>query len=73
MQASIAELALDVLESASFPRTTVQAPVIWDDEGGWRERFMHVGDDNRETLAAAGAERQRIQAELKAEEDAKTG
>ncbi len=64
MQRSIAELALDVLERSFAPRTTVQAPVIWDDKDqGWRNRFMHVGDDNRAELAAAGAERRRLQQE----------
>ena len=62
MQRGIAELALDVLEKAFAPRTTVQAPLVWDDgDDGWRERFMHVGDDNRAALAAAGAERRRQQ------------
>lgn len=62
-QRAIAELALDLLEKAFVPRTTVQAPVVWDadDDDGWRERYMHVGDDNREALAAAGAERRRRQ------------
>lgn len=62
MQRSIAELALDLLERAIAPRTTVQAPFVWDpDDEGWRDRFMHVGDDNRAELAAAGDERRRLQ------------
>lgn len=69
MQRSIAELALDVLENAFVPRTTVQAPVIWDEaDDDWRQRFMHVGEDNRHDLADAGAERRRIQEEIRAEE-----
>jgi D-proline reductase (dithiol) PrdB len=62
MQRSIVGLALDTLERAFAPRTTVQAPVQWDaaDEG-WRNRFMHVGDDNRAQLAAEGLERRRLQ------------
>jgi len=69
MQDQIASLAIDLLERAFVPRTTVQAPVVWDEEDphGWRERFMHVGDDNRATLAAAGDARRKIQEELKAE------
>ncbi|MEZ5229831.1 MAG: hypothetical protein R2710_25165 [Acidimicrobiales bacterium] len=47
MQRSIVGLGLDLLERAFVPRTTVQAPVVWDADDGWRERFMHVGDDNR--------------------------
>ncbi len=66
MQRSIAELALDVLERSFVPRTTVQAPVVWDEaDDDWRLRFMHVGDDNRAQLADAGAERRRIQEEIK--------
>lgn len=69
MQRSIAELALDVLEKSSFPRTTVQAPFVWDEnDDDWRLRFMHVGDDNRSELAEAGAERRRIQEELRSAE-----
>ncbi|MEM8922881.1 MAG: hypothetical protein AAGD35_05210 [Actinomycetota bacterium] len=68
MQRRITGLALDVLEKAFVPRTTVQAPEVWDDaDQGWRDRFMHVGDDNREQLAAAGAERRRMQDEGKDE------
>lgn len=66
MQRSIAELAVDLLENAFMPRTTVQAPFVWDEaDDDWRLRFMHVGDDNRQALAAAGAKRQRIQAEIR--------
>ena len=62
MQAAIAELALDVLERAFVPRATVQAPFVWDEaDDGWRERFMHVGDDNRAELAAEGAARREEQ------------
>ena len=54
------------MERAFVPRTTVQAPLVWDeDDDGWRDRFMHVGDDNRAVLAEAGAERRRLQSEIK--------
>lgn len=66
MQSSIIGLALDVLERSFVARTTVQAPVVWDDvDDGWRRRFMHVGDDNREQLAAAGRRRRLLQEEVK--------
>ncbi|MFV0523155.1 MAG: hypothetical protein ACK5RL_01500 [Acidimicrobiales bacterium] len=62
-QRLITGLALEVLEGAVAPRTTVAAPVVWDpDDDGWRERFMHVGDDNRAELAAAGELRRKTQA-----------
>ncbi|MEZ5376033.1 MAG: hypothetical protein R2733_05915 [Acidimicrobiales bacterium] len=63
MQRSIVGLGLDLLERAFVPRTTVQAPVVWDADDGWRERFMHVGDDNRAELAAAGEARRNLQDE----------
>lgn len=64
MQRSIVGLALDTLEKAFVPRTTVQAPFVWDaDDEGWRDRFMHVGDDNRAELAAAGELRRQLQSE----------
>ncbi len=62
MQRSIVGLAIDTLEHARAPRTTVQAPFQWPDQG-WRDRFMHVGDDNRATLAALGDERRRLQSD----------
>ncbi len=66
MQRSIAESAVDLLERAFVPRTTVQAPFVWDEaDDDWRLRFMHVGDDNRGDLAEAGAERRRLQEEIR--------
>ncbi len=65
MQRSIVGLGLDLLERAFVPRTTVQAPFVWG-EDGWRERFMHVGDDNRAELAAAGEARRILQNESRA-------
>lgn len=64
MQRAILGLALDLLEKAWVPRTTVQAPFQWADDG-WRDNFMRVDDDNREALARAGEERRRRQAGLK--------
>lgn len=46
MQNEIASMALDVLEHAFAPRTTVQAPVSWDTED-WRANFMAVGPDGK--------------------------
>ena len=67
MQRSIVGLGLDLLDRAFAPRTTVQAPFVWDPaDEGWRDRYMQVGDDNAEALAAAGAERRRLQEEKRA-------
>jgi len=61
MQRSIASLALDVVESAMTPRTTVQAPVRWGSDE-WRTEFMEIGEHNIEALRAAGAKRREAQA-----------
>ena len=72
MQDAIASGALDLLEKAFAPRTTVQRPEIWNpgDDLSWRENFMHVGDDNREELARAGEARRCEQAEARARKSA---
>ena len=57
---------MDVLENAFVPRTTVQAPFVWDEaDDDWRQRFMHVGDDNRAQLAADGEMRRKLQEEVR--------
>ncbi len=69
MQRDIAGTALDLLERAWMPRTTVQTPYVWDahDNDGWRDHFMRVDDTNRADLAAAGEARRRDQAAAKAD------
>lgn len=69
MQHAIATLAIDTLENAFAPRTTVQAPFQWHDQG-WRERFMYVGDDNRAALATEGKERKNKQEAIRAQRKA---
>ncbi len=64
MQCSIVGNALDLLDRAWMPRTTVQTPFHWDSDG-WRDAFMRVDGGNREALARAGEERRRRQSELK--------
>ncbi|MHB8829494.1 MAG: hypothetical protein ACYC6Q_08220 [Syntrophales bacterium] len=64
MQSSIVGIAMNLLERAWMPRTTVQTPFHWENET-WRDAFMRVDDSNRETLAKAGEERRRRQAEIK--------
>ena len=65
MQRRIVEMALELLQSASDPRTTRRTPFEWGDER-WRERFMQVSDENRAALRAEGEERTRAQAREKA-------
>ncbi len=64
MQRSIVGMALDLLDRAWVPRTTVQTPFYWKNDE-WRDRFMRVDDSNREALAQEGEERRRQQAETK--------
>lgn len=42
MQRTIVGTALDVLETARFPRTTVQTPFRWDAAGEWRASYMRL-------------------------------
>lgn len=63
MQRAIFGQALDLLETADRPRTTVQAPFTWKaDDPGWRSRYGRVDPAERERLLAAGRERREQQA-----------
>jgi len=64
MQQAILGVALDLLERAWMPRTTIQTPYQWPDDE-WREGFMKVDASNREDLARQGKKRRELQAELK--------
>jgi len=64
MQRSIVEMALDLLERAWMPRTTIQTPFCWDNDA-WRENFMRVDESNREALAREGNVRRQLQANMK--------
>ncbi len=66
MQTAIVGMALDVLETARFPRTTVQTPYRWPNGDAWRENFMRVDESNIEELRRAGEERRAQQAEARA-------
>jgi hypothetical protein len=65
MQRAIMNLALQLLEFAWRPRTTVQAPFIWSEDETWRKIFMHVSEENREKYKKAGDARRAAQAEVK--------
>lgn len=58
-------LAFDLLEKAFLPRTTVQAPLVWDESEKWRANFMKVDDELRAKLAAEGEARRQRQEEAK--------
>jgi len=66
MQGAIMEMALDLLQRAWQPRTTVQAPFVWSKEDTWRTIFMHVSEEKREAFKKAGEARRAAQANAKA-------
>jgi hypothetical protein len=39
-QEAILEIALGVLESARYPRTTVQTPFLWNADHSWKLRYL---------------------------------
>lgn len=56
MQRATVAAALDLLEKAWAPRTTVQTPFAWDHDA-WRTNYMRVDESNREALRLAGEQR----------------
>ena len=62
MQRDIVTLALELHDTVVTPRTTVQAPFRWPDDG-WRERYMDPGDTDE--LAELGRKRRAAQAASK--------
>ena len=67
MQQALIFEAFDLLEKSWQPRTTVQAPFPWtaDENDLWRNRYMHVDDQNREALSEAGSKRRDQQKQTK--------
>jgi D-proline reductase (dithiol) PrdB len=62
MQRSIVEIGLRLFETATAPRTTVQAHFAWKDDLGWRERYSRVDPAAREKLLKLGEDRRRRRA-----------
>ena len=50
-QRATLELALQLLESATAARTTVQSPLRWCDDPSWKEDYSNVDRLSAETLA----------------------
>ncbi len=57
MQRSAVGYALDLLETATLPRTTVQTPFVWSDDASWKERYARVDKDRADQLRRAGDDR----------------
>jgi hypothetical protein len=49
MQHDLARMALELLASATLPRTTVQSPYVWDTDHSWKARYLSTegGAENR--------------------------
>jgi hypothetical protein len=56
MQTTIVGMALNLLEQARYPRTTVQTPFCWPTDG-WRANYMRVDPSMRDQLQAMGKAR----------------
>ncbi len=67
MQSRIVGLALDLLESATLPRTTVQTPFIWSEDSAWRERYARVDPSQAKKLRELGERRRALQQEARDE------
>ncbi|MCP4002762.1 MAG: hypothetical protein GY725_01075 [bacterium] len=67
MQQSMVAHALDLLESARLPRTTVQAPVRFGSDEDWKARYARIDASNREQLRAMGDRRRARQGQAKSE------
>ncbi len=68
MQRAIVGIALDLLERATLPRTTVQTPFVWSPaDESWKDAYARVDDSNREQLRRLGGARRAAQARAKQE------
>lgn len=59
MQTAIMGMALDLLATATVPRTTLVAPFAWNGRPDWRAVYNRVTPENAEHLRAVGDERRR--------------
>ena len=67
MQRGVVGYALDLLETATLPRTTVQTPFLWSDDPSWKERYGRVDPAELAKLRRAGDARRERQRKAKQE------
>jgi D-proline reductase (dithiol) PrdB len=72
MQRQIVAYALDLLESATCSRTTVQAPFVWSEDSSWRQRYARVDPSQAENLRRLGEARRAVQQHMKDEGNVRT-
>ena len=65
MQHRIVGFALDLLESATLARTSVQTPFRWSDDESWKENYSRVDPAQKEQLLALGEARRELQRKAK--------
>ena len=73
MQRRVVEHALDLLESATCARTTVQAPFVWSEDRSWKERYARVDPDRADELRRMGEARRALQQRAKTEGNVRGG
>ena len=73
MQRRIVGFALDLLESATLPRTSVQTPFVWSEDVAWKERYARVDPAQRENLRELGEARRVLQRKAKTEGGSRAG
>ena len=73
MQRAIVGYAFDLLESATLPRTTVQAPFVWSEDASWKDRYARVDHEIADELRAAGEKRRAQQQKGRDEGRARSG
>jgi D-proline reductase (dithiol) PrdB len=61
MQRAIVGHALDLLESATVPRTTVQTPFVWSEDPSWKDLYARIDPERAEELRRAGEARRENQ------------
>ncbi len=67
MQLEITGCALDLLETATIARTSVQTPYVWDEDAAWKDRYARVDAADAAKLKAAGDARRARQNDAKRE------
>ena len=72
MQRAITGFALDLLESARLPRTTVQTPLLWSEDESWKANYARLDAERVEALRRAGERRRAQQDVAKTEGRART-
>jgi len=72
MQRQIVTIALDLLESARLPRTTVQTPFRWSEDESWKQNYARVDAERIAALKRAGEKRRAQQHGAKTEGKVRT-